>query len=64
MQKRELYKLEGGEKVVRERRYCPPRCGPPGVFLAEHEDRLSCGRCGYTEFKKKQTGKEEKKGGR
>ncbi|GGM75565.1 hypothetical protein GCM10007108_11860 [Thermogymnomonas acidicola] len=61
MQKRELYKLEG-EKVVRERRYCP-RCGP-GVFLAEHEDRLSCGRCGYTEFKKKQTGKEEKKGGR
>ncbi|MCD6403782.1 MAG: 30S ribosomal protein S27ae, partial [Nanoarchaeota archaeon] len=26
-------------------------CGP-GVFLAEHKDRFSCGKCGYTEFKK------------
>ncbi|MDD1745947.1 MAG: 30S ribosomal protein S27ae, partial [Candidatus Methanoperedens sp.] len=28
-----------------------PRCGP-GVFLGEHKNRLSCGKCGYTEFKK------------
>lgn len=28
-----------------------PKCGP-GVFLAEHKDRFSCGKCGYTEFKK------------
>jgi len=33
----------------RKRRACP-RCGA-GVFLAEHSDRYSCGKCGYTEFK-------------
>lgn len=55
MIKRELYAVEG-EKVVRQRRFCP-RCGP-GVFLAEHENRYACGKCGYTEFKK--AGKEEK----
>ncbi|MCZ7405861.1 MAG: 30S ribosomal protein S27ae, partial [Candidatus Methanoperedens sp.] len=27
------------------------RCGP-GVFLGEHKNRLACGKCGYTEFKK------------
>ncbi|MGV8090195.1 MAG: 30S ribosomal protein S27ae, partial [Methanothrix sp.] len=26
-------------------------CGN-GVFLADHGDRQSCGKCGYTEFKK------------
>ncbi|AAT43455.1 30S ribosomal protein S27ae [Picrophilus oshimae] len=50
MEKRELYELKDN-KIVRKRRFCP-RCGP-GVFLAEHEDRFSCGRCGYTEFKRK-----------
>lgn len=49
MTKRELYRVEEG-KVTRKRPICP-RCGP-GVFLADHADRLSCGRCGYTEFKK------------
>ncbi|MFQ5920019.1 MAG: 30S ribosomal protein S27ae, partial [Thermoplasmata archaeon] len=44
-------------KLKRERPFCP-RCGP-GVFLAEHDDRVSCGRCGYTEFRKK--GASEKK---
>lgn len=43
------YKKEG-DKVVLEKRFCP-RCGP-GVILAEHKDRVACGRCGYTEFKK------------
>ena len=28
--------------------YCP-KCGP-GIFLASHKDRKSCGKCGYTEF--------------
>ncbi|UCH89101.1 MAG: 30S ribosomal protein S27ae [Thermoplasmata archaeon] len=32
------------------RDYCP-KCGE-GIFLAEHKDRHSCGKCGYTEFKK------------
>ena len=28
--------------------YCPePQCGP-GIFLAVHGNRKSCGRCGYT----------------
>ncbi|MBN2015006.1 MAG: 30S ribosomal protein S27ae [Candidatus Altiarchaeota archaeon] len=39
------------DKVVRKNRSCP-KCGE-GTFLADHENRLSCGKCGYTEFKKK-----------
>ena len=50
MMKREVFKVEGN-KIVRLRRTCP-KCGA-GVFLAEHKDRLSCGSCGYTEFKGK-----------
>jgi small subunit ribosomal protein S27Ae len=37
-------------KIERKKKLCP-KCGD-GVFLAEHKDRTSCGRCGYTEFKK------------
>lgn len=48
--KKDYYSVEGG-KLERKRRSCP-KCGP-GVFLSEHKDRSSCGRCGYTEFKKK-----------
>lgn len=48
MKKREIFKVEGG-KISRLRRHCP-KCGD-GIFLAEHKDRLSCGNCGYTEFK-------------
>jgi len=28
------------------------RCGK-GVFMAEHKDRSTCGKCGFTEFKQK-----------
>ncbi|MBS3060324.1 MAG: 30S ribosomal protein S27ae [DPANN group archaeon] len=28
-----------------------PKCGE-GNFLAEHHDRLHCGKCGYTRWKK------------
>lgn len=48
--KRTFFQVEGG-KVKRLRDPCP-KCGS-GVFLAVHIDRVSCGRCGYTEFKKK-----------
>jgi len=48
MSKREIFKVEG-DKIVRLRKTCP-KCGP-GIFLAEHRDRFSCGKCGYTEFK-------------
>jgi len=53
MKGREIFKVEG-DKISRLRRHCP-KCGD-GFFLADHKDRLSCGKCGYTEFKK--TGKE------
>ncbi|MBU3905123.1 MAG: hypothetical protein KJ906_03170 [Nanoarchaeota archaeon] len=35
-------------------RFCP-RCGP-GIKLAAHKDRVTCGKCGYSE---KQVKKEE-----
>ena len=41
------YSVEDG-KLVRKAEFCP-NCGP-GVFLAIHKDRKSCGRCGYTEI--------------
>ena len=38
-------------KLTRKRQFCmQDDCGP-GVFLAEHNDRVSCGKCGYTKFK-------------
>jgi small subunit ribosomal protein S27Ae len=40
-----------GDKVTRKKRDCP-RCGT-GVFMAEHKDRNTCGKCGFTEFKQK-----------
>ncbi len=43
-----LYDLSG-EKVERKNKFCP-KCGP-GIFLAGHSDRLSCGKCGYAEKK-------------
>jgi ubiquitin-small subunit ribosomal protein S27Ae len=46
-----FYELKGG-KANRLRKECP-RCGH-GVFLAEHRDRLTCGKCGYTSYKKSQ----------
>ena len=45
-----LYKVEDG-KAVSKNKTCP-KCGP-GVFLAEHKDRYTCGKCGYTAFKNK-----------
>jgi len=43
-----FYKVDD-TKVTRLRKDCP-RCGK-GNFLAEHSDRLSCGKCGYADFK-------------
>jgi len=57
MMKREIFKVEG-DKVTRLRRHCP-KCGS-GVFLGEHKDRLSCGTCGYTEYKSGATKQSEK----
>jgi len=30
-----------------------PKCGQ-GFFLAQHKDRITCGKCHYSEFSKKQ----------
>ncbi|MCL4328490.1 MAG: 30S ribosomal protein S27ae [Candidatus Thermoplasmatota archaeon] len=57
MLKRELYEVDQ-DKIKRGRRFCP-KCGP-GVFLADHNDRYTCGKCRYTEFKKQSKPKEEK----
>jgi small subunit ribosomal protein S27Ae len=43
-----LYKIEG-EKVTRLRPTCE-RCGP-GYFMAKHQDRYTCGHCGFTRYK-------------
>jgi Ribosomal protein S27AE len=48
--KKDAYKVEG-DKVSRAKPVCP-KCGP-GVFMGTHKDRVSCGKCGYTEFSKK-----------
>ena len=45
------YKIQDGGTLQRKLKACP-RCGP-GTFLAEHYDRLSCGKCGYAEFRKR-----------
>ena len=45
-----FYKLDGNS-IERLKRDCP-RCGK-GVFMAAHKDRLTCGKCGFTEFNKK-----------
>ncbi len=44
------YKVEG-EQAKKLKKECS-RCGN-GVFMGEHKDRITCGRCGYTEFKSK-----------
>ena len=50
MKKIEQYEISEG-KLTRKRQFCmQDGCGP-GVFLAEHNDRVSCGKCGYTKFK-------------
>ena len=37
------------EGIKRKNKTCP-KCGS-GVFLAEHKDRFTCGKCGYMEKK-------------
>lgn len=45
----DLYTVDSQGKASANRKNCP-RCGA-GVFMAEHKDRSTCGKCGYTEFK-------------
>lgn len=36
-----------GDSIKRKNKFCP-KCGK-GIFLANHKDRLVCGKCGYME---------------
>ena len=42
-----FYKVKG-DKAERTKKECS-RCGK-GVFMAEHKNRRTCGKCGLTEF--------------
>lgn len=44
-----LYQVSGN-KLERKNKFCS-KCGS-GTFLANHKDRETCGKCGYTNFKK------------
>jgi small subunit ribosomal protein S27Ae len=52
-----FYKIDK-DSVSKIKRECP-RCGK-GIFMAEHSDRFTCGKCGYTDFKKDQSKKSKK----
>ena len=41
------YEVSGG-KLKRKNKSCP-KCGA-GVFLAQHKDRVYCGKCNYVEM--------------
>ena len=43
----QYFKIEG-EKAIRVRKNCI-RCGK-GVYMSNHKDRHTCGKCGDTEF--------------
>jgi ubiquitin-small subunit ribosomal protein S27Ae len=55
IKKSKFYDTSSGV-VKRTGKFCP-KCGP-GVFLANHKDRATCGACGYTEMKTKEVSKE------
>jgi len=43
-----IYEISGNH-VSKKNRTCP-KCGP-GVFMASHKDRWTCGKCKYSERK-------------
>ncbi len=47
-----LYQVSGN-KLERKNKSCP-KCGA-GDFLANHKDRLVCGKCKYSEFMSKKS---------
>ena len=47
VKKSKKYSIENDS--LKKGKFCP-KCGP-GVFMADHKDRFSCGKCSYTEKK-------------
>ncbi|MBD3248600.1 30S ribosomal protein S27ae [Candidatus Woesearchaeota archaeon] len=54
----ELYEVKG-DTVERKNKSCP-KCGK-GTFLAKHKNRLTCGKCGYSEMQTSKDKEEPKK---
>ncbi|MHA1865607.1 MAG: 30S ribosomal protein S27ae [Candidatus Heimdallarchaeaceae archaeon] len=48
-QAHKYYKIEG-DKIVRVKKVCE-RCGG-ATYMAEHKDRWTCGKCGFTQYKR------------
>ncbi len=46
-----VFEISGGS-LKRKSQSCP-KCGP-GFFMGNHKNRNACGKCGYTEMKKKE----------
>ena len=46
-----VYEISGST-IKRKNKFCP-KCGS-GVFMAQHKNRSTCGKCHYTEFSTKQ----------
>ena len=49
--KHTMYTITGSD--IKQKNKTCPKCGT-GIFMAQHKDRLTCGKCGYTEFTKKE----------
>ena len=47
--KRTSQRWKNYDKGKKKNKFCP-KCGA-GIFLAEHKDRLYCGKCGFMEKK-------------
>ncbi len=45
-----LYNISG-DTIERKNKFCP-KCGP-GMFLAQHKNRVVCGKCAYVEINSK-----------
>ncbi|MBU1199245.1 MAG: 30S ribosomal protein S27ae [Nanoarchaeota archaeon] len=43
-----VYDVSGGS--IKRKNHTCPKCGP-GIFMAAHKDRATCGKCGFTEKK-------------
>ncbi len=42
------YAVDDSNKITRLRKECPNECCGAGVFMAQHRDRIYCGKCGLT----------------
>ena len=53
-----LYEVSGST-IKRKNKSCP-KCGQ-GTYLAKHNNRSTCGKCGYSEMQSKESAPKEEK---